>query len=79
MRLASFVKERREGLGLSMSQLAALANCTKGHICGIERGKTSNPTTLTICLLAAALQMPAVDLFRVAAELEPAPPEAAGT
>ena len=76
MSLASFVKERREGLGLSMNDLAMRAGCTKGHICDIEWGHSYNPTTEMVCGLAAGLQIPAVEMFRIAAELSPEPPGA---
>ena len=73
MSLASFVKERREGLGLSLNNLARRSGCTKSHIHGIENDRATNPSTLMICGLAAGLQISAVELFRIAAELSSEP------
>ena len=74
MSLASFVKERREGLGLSLNGLAMRSGCTKSHLHGIEKGRTANPTTSMICGLAAGLQISAVELFRIAADFLSEPP-----
>lgn len=67
--LASFVRKRRLMLGLSLSQVAARAGCTKQHIHDIEMSRSGNPTVDTVCALAAGLQVDAVSLFRVAAKL----------
>ena len=69
--LADYIRNRREELGLSLSQLAARANTTKGYVHQLERAETSNPSCSMICALAAGLQVSAVELFRVAAELPP--------
>ena len=66
MTLAKFVRQRREGLGLSLNQLAMRSNCHKTHI-HIEKGRAANLTVGLICGLAAGLQISAIELFRAAA------------
>lgn len=68
--LAEFVKTRRIELGLSLQKLAGRVGCSKAHIWEIEQGISSNPKTKLVCALAAGLQVTAIELFRIAAELE---------
>lgn len=68
--LANFVRQRRERLGLSLAQLAARANTTKGYLHQLEKGDATNPTVSMICALASGLQIGATRLFRIAAEIE---------
>jgi transcriptional regulator with XRE-family HTH domain len=67
--LSEFARQRREKLGLSLSKLAARTGMAKAHIHDIEKGRSHNPTCSTVVALAAGLQVSAVELFKVAAEL----------
>jgi len=64
MSLATFTTERRQELGLSLSQVAIRSGATKAHIHDIEKGRSDNPTCRMVEKLAAALQVSAVELFR---------------
>jgi len=67
--LSDFVRHRRTTLGLSLTKLAMRAGTTKGHLHSIEKGESGNPTCSMVVALASGLQVSAVELFKIAAEL----------
>ncbi len=71
MKLAVFIQKRRAELGLSLNEVAMRGDLTKAHVHALETGRADNPLVATICALAPALQVTAVELFKVAAELSP--------
>ena len=50
------IKERRDLLGVTQDQLAALAGITQPTLSSIERGDTKRPEAVTILAIAAALR-----------------------
>ena len=69
MDLSDFVKQRRKDLNISLGKLQMRSGLTKGYLHQIEKGDTANLTISAIVHLAAALQVDAVRLFRIAAEI----------
>lgn len=67
--LGKAIRQLREERGLTQEALAQDAGVTVGHMSMIERGH-SNPTWATVKAVAAALDMPMVDLARLAAQFE---------
>lgn len=61
--IAQRVREYRQGLGMTMAQLAEDASLSKGMLSKIERAQTS-PSLATLASLAAALGVPVTALFR---------------
>ena len=55
--LGMLVNQAREKLGLTQQQLTALSGVPQSEISRIEKGR-ANPTYLTLCRLAKALEMP---------------------
>lgn len=64
MRILYKLYELRSAAGLTITQLAELSGVSKTQINHIENGK-GNPTVLTICLLAEALNVEPSELFSV--------------
>ncbi len=56
--------ELRSAAGLTITQLADLSGVSKSQINHIENGK-GNPTVMTICLLAEALNVEPSELFYI--------------
>tara|TARA_R110000803_G_scaffold138974_1_gene205654 strand:- start:2956 stop:3240 length:285 start_codon:yes stop_codon:yes gene_type:complete len=69
MELSEYVKQRRTELNLSLGKLQMRSGIAKGHLHQIEKGTVVNLTVATLMHLAAALQVDAVSLFRIAADL----------
>ena len=57
-KLGISVQIARENLGLTQQQLTLLSGVPQSEISRIEKGR-ANPTYLTLCRLAKALEMPA--------------------
>ena len=57
-----FVEQYRMEKNLTLSELARKSGVAKSHISNIESGD-KNPTILTLCKLAKALEVPCYKLF----------------
>lgn len=64
MKIIYRLYEMRTKAGLTITQLAELSGVSKSQINYIENGE-SNPTVLTICLLAEALRVEPSELFYI--------------
>lgn len=68
--MGAYVKSRRQDMGLSLREFAALCGISHTHVNSIERGydlrsgKAVNPTSSTISKLAAALCITEGELLR---------------
>lgn len=60
---SNIVKAKRLELKLSLNQLAAMAECHKGYISGMENGKCRPPMPGMVKRLAKALDLPYQDLL----------------
>lgn len=60
--LGKKVKNLRDGLHLSLTELSEGSGLSRNHIWEVERGKADNPTIETLCSLAKALRVNAEDL-----------------
>lgn len=60
------IRKLREQKGLSLSQAASLAGCTKPHIHEMERGRSINPTAKMLSGLARAYGVSPATLLRLA-------------
>ena len=58
----AIVKRRREGLGLTLEQLAERAGLSPNYVGTVEKGKR-DPSLSTVLALAKALRVPAGDLL----------------
>lgn len=66
--LERIVRNRCHQLGTSLSHLAERAQITRAYLHRLLSGATANPGVLTLQRLAAALDLPAMTLFRLFAE-----------
>ena len=57
-----FVEQYRIEKNLTLSELSRMSGVAKSHISNIESGE-KNPTILTLCKLAKALDVPCCELF----------------
>ena len=70
-RLGEYVKSRRQGMGMSLREFAALCGISHTHIDSIEKGydvrsgREVNPTSATIRKLAKALNVPESELIEL--------------
>lgn len=62
MPLGDRVKELREGLNLSLQDLAKLVEASKAHIWDIEQGRSTNPSIELLTKLATHLKVSVADL-----------------
>ncbi|WP_312906811.1 helix-turn-helix domain-containing protein [Tissierella praeacuta] len=60
---SELIKNLRIQKGLSIRQLAKLADVAKSQISDIENGHLQNTTISTICKLAKVLEVNVTDLF----------------
>jgi transcriptional regulator with XRE-family HTH domain len=60
--VGQILRQLREAKGLSQEQLAFEANLHRTYVSGIERG-IRNPTVVILDRLAAALDVPVVELL----------------
>lgn len=67
--LGSYVKERRDRLGMSLTALAIKAGLSKSELSALERGRISLPGADKRRRLAAALGVSHLDLLVAAGEL----------
>jgi transcriptional regulator with XRE-family HTH domain len=72
MRLGANLREARSRRGWSIADLAAAAGLSKGFVSQVENDKTS-PSLDTLERLAAALEMPIIELLRAPDATPPAP------
>lgn len=61
--MAYKVKERREELGMSQTELCQKAGVSRQTLSGIEAGKVANVTVKTLQKLAKALSCRVSDIF----------------
>lgn len=66
--LGCLVRRRCQQLGRTLSDIAERSGITRAYLHRLLSGSTSNPGVLTIQKLAAALDLPAMTLFRLYAE-----------
>lgn len=57
------IKQRREELGLSLSQLSELADVSKGYLWNLEKGEKARPSGDTLYRIARALGVTMSDLL----------------
>lgn len=57
------IKEWREALGLTQTQLAEKSNVSRAIICGLETGNITVTTTETLSKIAKALDKNVSDIF----------------
>ena len=67
--LGKAIRQLREERGMTQESLAQEAGVTVGHMSMIERGH-SNPTWATVKAIAGALDVPMVDLTKLAVDLD---------
>ena len=67
--LGRYVREKREGAGLSVTALADATGLTKSEISAIERGRIALPGAAKRRALASALRVRHVDILEAAGEL----------
>lgn len=65
IKFSEFVKAKRNELGMSLQEVADLANLSKSHVWEIERA-TSCPTIDTAKAIATALCIPLWRIFKEA-------------
>lgn len=65
VQVAKLVREKRVGLGLSMTELAARAGLSRAMISFVERD-IRNPTLETLLRISAVLKLELADLIREA-------------
>src|SRR3954463_6484369 len=70
--LGALMQQRRQQLGLSLSEVARRAGIDKGTLSLLERGKVTRPQPANLSSLATALELPAGDLFAAADYLQSA-------
>lgn len=66
VRLAKFLRSRREALGLSARVVAQQAGVDKATITRLELGQISHPRSENVKAIAQVLRVPVSDLFAVA-------------
>lgn len=54
--MPSYIKSRRESMGLSMGELARRTGCSKAHIWALEHGDSANPTIGLLESMCEALE-----------------------
>lgn len=64
--LPVLLRDLREVRGLSLSQAAKLAGCTKAHIWDMEQGKAINPTVKMLAGLGRAYGLSPATILREA-------------
>jgi len=62
MPLKDRVKELREGLGMSLQELADAVGASKAHIWDLEQGRSTNPSIELLKKLADKLKVSVADL-----------------
>ncbi len=63
--VGSIIRERRRALGLSLAELAAAVDCSKGYLSGVETGRLGNPPSRAVLeRLERALEIAANELIR---------------
>jgi transcriptional regulator with XRE-family HTH domain len=70
-RLARYIIERREQLGLTQAQIADRAGLARAEMNAIEKGRIKLPGAYKRRALASALGVRHIDLFIAAGEIEP--------
>lgn len=69
--LGSFVRRRREAIGMSQIELATAAGLTKSEVSSLELGRIKLPSAAKRRALAGVLRLRHVDLLLAAGELTP--------
>lgn len=64
--LAELLRNKREGLGLSASEVARRAGVTAGTVTRIELGQIPSPKADSLTAIAEVLQIPRSDVFAAA-------------
>lgn len=60
---SNYIKQIREGKGISLSKLAEKTGISAGYICHLEKGSRTNPSITIMDKIAKALDKTIAEIF----------------